>query len=200
MKYNGNKNHPAKGDRLTVDPIRRPEDIAAISKLTQDNPRDHLLFLMLVNNGIRVCDVVKLKVKDVKHLGVGDKVKIIESKTKKQNILVINKTVYRALKNYLEKVKPKDNDYLFSSRKGNGHLQSQAVGKMIKKWAKAINLKGNYGCHSCRKAFGYIQRTQYGVGFEILCKRYCHSSPNVTMRYLGIEDKEVYRILLNEIG
>jgi integrase len=200
MKFNPNKNHPAKGDRITVDPIRRPEDIAAISKITQDNPRDHLLFLMLVNNGIRVCDVVKLKVKDVKHLGVGDTVKIIESKTGKQNILVINKTVHAALKNYLEKKKPKADDFLFPSRKGNSHIQSQAVGKLVKKWAKAINLKGNFGCHSLRKAFGFIQRTQFGVGFEILCKRYNHSSPSVTMRYLGIEDKEVYRILLNEIG
>jgi hypothetical protein len=49
----------------------------------------------------------------------------------------------------------------------------------------------NYGAHSLRKTWGYIQRTVYGVGFEILCKRFNHSSPAITMRYLGIEDKEV---------
>ena len=41
--------------------------------------------------------------------------------------------------------------------------------------------------------------TRYGVGWEILCKRFNHSSPAVTMRYLGIEDKEVSGILMTEI-
>lgn len=50
-----------------------------------------------------------------------------------------------------------------------------------------------------RKPFGYIQRTKCGVGFEILCKRFNHSSPAVTMRYLGIEDAEVLEILTHEI-
>ena len=51
-----------------------------------------------------------------------------------------------------------------------------------------------------RKTWGYVQRTVYGVGFEILCKRFNHSSPAITMRYLGIEDKEVQNILMNEVG
>ena len=40
----------------------------------------------------------------------------------------------------------------------------------------------------------------HGVGFEIICKRYSHSSPAITMRYLGIEDKEVHGVLMNEVG
>ena len=60
-------------------------------------------------------------------------------------------------------------------------------------------VKGNYGTHSMRKTFGYIQRKEFGVGFEVLCKRFGHSSPSITIRYLGIADKEVSGILLNEI-
>ena len=37
------------------------------------------------------------------------------------------------------------------------------------------------------------------VGFELICKRFNHSSPSVTMRYRGIEDKEVLEILTHEI-
>ena len=48
---------------ITVLPIRKLKDISAISKLTQDNPRDHLLFIIGINNGLRIGDVVKLKVK-----------------------------------------------------------------------------------------------------------------------------------------
>jgi integrase len=197
---NGNSNHPKKGDRIAVDPIRRIKDIKAISKLTADNPRDHLLFIMGINNGLRAGDLIKLKVKDVRLLKIGDTLTIKEGKTGKDNILVINKTVYKALKNYLDKAQPDVEDYIFSSRKGSGHLQSQAVSKLVKKWTKAINLKGSYGAHTLRKTWGYVQRTVHGVGFEIICKRYNHSNPAITMRYLGIQDKEVHGILMNEIG
>jgi len=195
----GNKNHPKKGSRITVEPIRKLKDINAISKITRDNPRNHLLFIMGINNGLRACDLVRVTVEDVKELKAGDTLSIKESKTGKTNILAINKTVFKSLKNYLDMINPNDK-YLFQSRKANGHIQSQAVSKLIKKWTMAINLKGNYGAHTLRKTFGYIQRTVYGVGFEILCKRFNHSSPAVTMRYLGIEDKEVHEILMNEIG
>ena len=90
MNISGNPNHPKKGDRIAVDPIRKPKDIKAISKLTQDNPRDHLLFLMGVNNGLRTCDLIRLKVGQVRNMKIGDTLSIKESKTGKENILVIN--------------------------------------------------------------------------------------------------------------
>jgi integrase len=200
MEKGGNANHPKKGDRIKVDPIRKIKDIKAISKITQDNPRDHLLFIMGINNGLRAGDLIKLKVKDVRNMRIGDALTIKESKTGKDNILVINKTVHRALRNFLDRVQLDDDSFLFASRKGDSHIQSQAVRKLVKKWTKAINLRGNYGAHTLRKTWGYIQRTVHGVGFEIICKRYNHSSPSITMRYLGIQDKEVHSTLMNEIG
>jgi integrase len=155
---------------------------------------------MGINNGLRAGDLIRLKVRDIRYLKVGDTLTIREGKTGKDNILVVNKTVYKALKGYLESLQPADEDWVFDSRKGKNHLQSQAVSKLVKSWCKAINLKGNYGCHTLRKTWGYQQRTQHGVGFEILCKRYNHSSPAITMRYLGIEDREVHDVLMNEIG
>ena len=107
--------------------------------------------------------------------------------------------MHKSLKNYLDGVKPKGGDYLFLSRKGKKSITIQAVNNMIKKWTRAINLDGNHGAHTLRKTWGYMQRTKYGVGFEIICKRFNHSSPAVTMRYLGIEDKEVHSTLMNEI-
>jgi len=201
MKKFNQHNHPKKGDKIRVDPIRRIKDIKSISKFLTDSPRNHLLFTIGINNGLRAGDLLNLKVKDVQNLKIGDTLTIKESKTGKDNILVINKTVHKSLKNYREKLNPKNNDYLFASRKGkNNAITIQAVNNMIKKWTRAINLKGNYGAHTLRKTWGYVQRTKYGVGFEIICKRYNHSSPAVTMRYLGIEDKEVHNTLMNEIG
>jgi integrase len=194
-----NPNHPEKGDTIRVDPIRRLEDVKAIKEILSDRPRDLLLFTMGVNNGLRVGDLLRLKVKDVRHLREGDSIIIRESKTKKANILMVNKAVHKALRNYLEKVDPDDEDFLFASRKSKEPLLIQAVNALVKKWTKAINLKGNFGAHTLRKTFGYIQRTMYKVGFEVLAKRFNHSNPAVTMRYLGITDKEVNGILRNEI-
>ena len=72
MKKTKKRNQPAKGSRITVDPIRRIEDIRAISKLLESSPRDRLLFVMGVNNGIRTGDLLKLKFKEVEHLKAGD--------------------------------------------------------------------------------------------------------------------------------
>ena len=76
-------------------------------------------------------------------------------------------------------------------------MARETVNNIIKEWTKSF--KGNHGTHTLRKTFGYIQRTKYGVSFEVLCKRFSHLYPSITMRYLGIDDKEVNGILFNEI-
>ena len=200
MTKGQNSNRPQKGSKITVDPIRRMKDIQSISKMLSDNPRNNLLFVMGTNNGLRTGDLLKLKVGDVKGMKVGDMLIIKEGKTGKRNILVMNKSIHRSLQIYLEALKPMDDDFLFRSRKGSKAVTVQCVNNMVKRWTGEINLKGNYGAHSLRKTWGYVQRTVYGVGFEILCKRFNHSSPAITMRYLGIEDKEVQNILMNEVG
>ncbi|MCK5784237.1 MAG: tyrosine-type recombinase/integrase, partial [Desulfobacterales bacterium] len=139
---------------------------------------------------------------DVRYLKPGQVHQIIESKTKKKNMVVINKSVRKALDNYFAQGDHKeDQDYLFKSQKGdNSPLSVQAVHALIKKWTQSINLKGNYGTHTLRKTWGYQQRVKFGVGFDLIAKRYNHTDPKTTMVYLGIEDKEVHSVLMNEIG
>ena len=195
-----NPNHPKKGSNITVEPIRELKDIESIKRLLSNNTRDLLLFILGINNGLRCGDLLKIKVQDVKSMKPNETLKIREQKTGKDNILMINKTSYKILKQYLDEMKPDDEDYLFKSRKGgNQSLSVGSVNNMVKSRCRSINLKGNYATHSLRKTFGYIQRTKFGVSWEVLCKRFNHSSPSVTMRYLGIEDKEVNGILMNEI-
>ena len=196
MKRTGLK----KGSKITAEPIRKQKDIKSISRLLRSRPRDFLLWTFGINNGVRANDLVRLRYSQVEGLKPGAVIKIVESKTGKDNVLVINNSVFKALQNYVQEVKPSPEDYLFVSRKGNGHISSQSVGRMVRSWAEAINLKGQYGAHTLRKTFGYHQRVTFGAGFELLCKRYNHSSPVVTMRYLGIEDKEIHELLMNEVG
>ena len=132
--------------------------------------------------------------------GAQDVIDQCQKNSKEDKPKAINCCQVKALKNYLEACHPAEDELLFVSRKGNGALTTSAVNNLIKKWTNAINLRGNYGAHSLRKTWGYQQRIIYGVGVELICKRFNHSNPAVTMRYLGIEDKEIHNTLMNEIG
>lgn len=195
-----NPNHPQKNSTTTVDPIRSLESVDQIKGNLAERPRDLLLFVMAINNGIRCGDLLKLKVIDLRGKQRGDTLTIKESKTGKPNILAVNDSVHTALTRYLASDTFADEDYLFRSQKGeNRPLTIQSVNRLVKGWCRKVGLHGNYGAHSLRKTFGYVQRVHYGVGFEILCKRFNHASPTVTMRYLGINDTEVISILKNLI-
>jgi integrase len=196
-----NKNHPKKGDRIKVEPIRDLNDIKSIKQLLNEDPLKHLLFVIGINSGLRCGDILNLKIEDLENKSIGDAINIIENKTKKENFFIINKSIFKSYKNYRLKYKHlKTNEYIFQSQKGkNKPLTVSYCNNLVKKWAKQINLKGNYGTHSLRKTWGYVQRVIYGISFEIICKRFSHSNPTITMRYLGITDKEVSNIMLNEI-
>jgi len=195
-----NFNHPKKGSSIKVEPIRKLQDIKSIKKLLQDQPRNLLLFTLGINNGLRIGDLLQLKVRDIQYLKSGDALQVKEKKTGKENFLLINKTSGKALKLYLDSYRPDSESFVFRSQKNKYQpITVSYSNQLIKSWCRQINLTGNYGTHTLRKTFGYIQRVYYGVGYEILCKRYNHSSPAVTMRYLGIEDKEISGFLMNEI-
>ena len=151
MKKGENYNSPKVGSKISVDPIRQMKDIQAISKLLSDNPRNNLLFVMGTNNGLRTGDLLKLKVSNVKGMRVGDTLIIKEGKTGKRNMLVMNKSIHKSLQTYLEALKPMDDAFLFTSRKGKRWITIQCVNNMVKKWVSKINLKGNFGAHSLRK-------------------------------------------------
>lgn len=196
-QVNQANNHPPKGSKIVVDPIRNLEDIEAIKQLLESKPRDYLLFVMGINNGLRAGDLLQLKAEPFRNAKIGDTIPVREQKTGKPQEIVINKPLKKALAKYFTLIQPKDDDYLFKSRKGDNKAMTVSNANMlVKQWTKAINLEGNYGTHTLRKTFGYILRRKYGVGWEILARRYNHSSPSVTRSYLGIQDDEVNNILV----
>jgi len=201
MTKTRNKNHPKKNQSIVVQPIRNLKDIKSIKQLLKSNERNHFLFVLGVNSGLRCGDILNLKIKDFDNKSVGDEIHIREGKTKKDNFFTINKQIYKSYQRYRIKFPNKTKDeFVFESQKGkNKPLSVPYCNNLVKSWVKQINLDGNYGTHSLRKTWGYVQRKIFGVSFEIICKRFSHSNPSITMRYLGITDKEVSNVMLNEI-
>ncbi len=66
-----NPNAPKKGDSIAVDPIRDESDITTLIKYLKENARDSLLFILGINTGIRVTDILKLRVGDLRYLKPG---------------------------------------------------------------------------------------------------------------------------------
>jgi len=185
---------------MRVDPITELKDIKSIKILLNNSPRDNLIFVMGVNSGLRVQDLLQLKVRDIKNAAIADRIILREIKTGKDNVFILNSEIKSALDIYLSSSNVRDDDYLFKSRKGyNYPINTSSVTRLVKQWTRAVNLKGNYGAHSLRKTWCYHQRKTFGVPWEILAKRLNHSTPAITMRYLGIQEEEVEAILLNTI-
>lgn len=185
---------------MKVQPFTSLKDIRNIKKLLRDKPRDLLLFTVGVNSGMRVQDLLTLKVADVLDKKIGERIMVKEKKTGKENVIVVNKEILSCFTLYLDELQPSSDDYLFQSRKGkNQPITTYRVTGLVKEWAEALNIIGNFGAHTLRKSFCYIQRVHFGVPWEVLSERLNHSSPAITRRYLGVQKDEVEEILLNNI-
>ena len=174
-------------DFMKVEAITDLKHIKSIKKLLVNQPRNRLLFIMGINAGLRVQDILNLKLGDVREVKVGDRISIIEKKTGKENVLMINKDIKDALDAYLKTIGVDDQHYLFKNRKGSNYpLTTYAVTKYVKEWCEAINLHINAGAHTLRKTWCFHQRKTYGTSWELIAKRLntvVRPSPDATLAF-----------------
>lgn len=177
-----------------VQPIRDLDQIEMMKDYLRDwNPRNYLLFIFGLNSGLRISDILPLKVKDVQDTHIV----ITEQKTGKAKNFLINKTLRREIDSYINLRHLKPYDYLFESRK-RSHVkgkegQKQPISKeqawkILNKAAEQFGIH-HIGTHSMRKSFGYhmYKQTQDVAGLMELLN---HSSPDITLRYIGINQEE----------
>lgn len=181
-----------------VQPIRDLKQIETMKKLLrQQNLRDYCLFVLGINSGLRISDLLKLQVADVIEKGkIKDRIRLREKKTNKFKDFPISEKTKQAIKEYLKARKYKENEPLFISRKNKGFLLRQQAYKIINNVAKSIGIKEKIGTHTLRKTFGYHA---YNNGYDItlIQKLFNHSSPSVTLRYIGITQEELDDVYLS---
>lgn len=184
----------SKGDHMNNDknvyPIRSKKQIETMKRYLHDNPRNHFLFVLGINSGLRMGDILGFRVSMVKNIKEGDKVSFQESKTGKTNFFVVNREIYSSLVRFINDNNClNDDDYLFTSRKG-GKLRIDSVNRMVKTWCKSIGIKEKVGCRTLRKTFGY-HLYKSGVSVSVIQKRFNHSTSSITLRYIGVDDDQV---------
>ncbi|MBA7517404.1 Tyrosine recombinase XerC [subsurface metagenome] len=179
-----------------VEPIRSENRIKQIrgNLYRQKNPRDYLLFVFGINSGLRIGDILSLRLEDVKD-GQGnlkDHLDIKEQKTGKTRRVFFNKQIREALNFYLEKTGIFNLDrYLFTNEKSkkNKPITRIRAYQLINSWCREVGIKHKVGGHTLRKTFGYHLRMQ-GISIERISNLLNHRNIKVTFRYIGINDDE----------
>ncbi len=185
----------------SVEPIRDEKKIKAMKAiLKSESVRNYTLFTLGINIGLRVSDLLNLKLFDVlaEKGNVKDSIYMREKKTGKEKIFVLNKTAKEAIKEYVGSLNNFDMDwFLFKSRKGkNLPISRIHAYEILNNAARMIGIKEKIGTHTLRKTFGYHARMR-GTPIEILQKIFNHTSPAITMRYIGITQDEIENVYLD---
>ena len=169
----------------TAEPIRSKKDVQVVEQyLKESNYRDYVIWVLGLNSGLRVSDIVALNVSDVL-----DKthITIIEKKTTKRKSFYINNKLKRVLKGYIKGREP--DEPLFKGKQGK-RLDRSQVYRFIKKACTACGLKIQAATHTMRKSFGYHHYQQYKDPV-VLQKIYNHSSSRITLSYIGVTQDEI---------
>ncbi|MEB8717495.1 tyrosine-type recombinase/integrase, partial [Bacillus cereus] len=128
-----------------VQPIRDPEQIQQIKEyLKEKNARNYILFVMGINTGLRISDILKLKVGDLK----GSHISMREMKTGKQKRIQITAALKRELRWFNEN--REDDEYLLKSRQGKNRPIGRSMAYKILSGAAAEFGLDEIGTHTLR--------------------------------------------------
>ena len=149
-----------------------------------------------VNTALRISDLLTLSMANVRSLDPKQPaLKIREKKTGKTRKIVINKTALTVMQRRL-KEHPK-HKWLFQSEAlnlGKRHpaqaINRRSVSRVFQKVGQSVAPKVALGTHSMRKTRGYAMH-KAGRSIESIAKVLNHSSPAVTMRYIGLVQQDI---------
>lgn len=208
-----------------VEPIRSKEKIeemketlgytkdSATEKQKLEARRNRFLFVFGINVGLRISDIVRLRISDLldDNGNIKEHLELKEQKTNKNKKTRINMGLSKEIISYIkellrvkykinyDKIKTSQEErkkyddirekaYIFFSNKGENLTRVQAY-RLMNEAAKKCHIN-NFGTHTLRKTFGYWNYRRY-KDIVVLMKLFNHSSPSVTLRYIGIEQDDI---------
>lgn len=183
MTTKSNKRTPSR--KYNVHPLKTEKELDDFkwSLKRYCTPRDEYMFSFGINTGLRISDIVPLKVRDVKNK---QHVPVIQKKNSKFRLVKIDHFAH-ITNEYIKHMN--DDDFLFKSRKGNSHISTTQAYRILVKAGKMVDID-YIGCHSTRKIFGY-HHYKRNKDVATLQEIFSHSSPEITKRYIGITQDEL---------
>lgn len=177
--------HPKRTKKLPI--VLMKSEIKGIINNIR-NQKHKLMVALAYSSGLRVSEVVKLKVKDV-NLEKG-LIHIRLSKGKKDRYTIFSDKLVLFLKKFM--VLKKAEDYLFESERG-GRLTSRTLQVVFKKAVLRAGINKNITFHTLRHSFA-SHLLETGVNLRYLQKLLGHKNLSTTQIYTSVALPNIMRI------
>lgn len=176
------------------------EFITMLETLNDDHPlnvRNRLILELLFATGIRVSELVNIKINNI---DIGLRQIKVSGKGNKERIVYFGSYCEDAIKNYFNNardilLKDKISPYLFINNRG-GNLTDRGIRLIIDNIIKASALKIKITPHTFRHSFATIMLNE-GCNIKSVQELLGHVSINTTSIYTHLTNEEIRRVYLN---
>ncbi len=169
--------------------------VLLIKKLEKDGNYKFMLLVALGTFlGLRISDILKLKWSDIlekEHLILN------EGKTGKSRNIKINDDLKDIIRIAKENMSDTSDPLIFYNRFKSGTITIQYINRRLKNIFNQYGLKMKPSTHFMRKSFGrkvYSNNNESEHALLLLMDIFNHSSLQITKRYLGIRQEEIYDV------
>ena len=158
-------------------------------KVFKPNNRVAMALTLEATLGMRIGDILNLKLNDIIKFGDKYKLDIIESKTKKERRFTVSTEIYNYIKLYCfdNEIKPSAKIFQIGER---------AVQKQLKIVCDYLGLE-NISTHSFRKFYATEIYNENNYNIELVRKVLQHSNARITQRYIGVDDNDLELAVTN---
>jgi len=179
--------HPKKEKRLPV--VLTKNEIRRMLEVTK-NLKHKLLMEIMYASGLRVSEVIKLKISDI-DLEEGI-IRVNLGKGKKDRQTILSKRAIEDLKTFVG-TKKDNNQYLFTGAQNKGHLSTRSAQKIVLQTAKLAGIKKDVSCHSLRHSFA-THLLEKGVDIRYIQKLLGHRRLETTQIYTQVSTQKLKEI------
>lgn len=144
------------------------------------------------NLGIRISDIVQLRLADIVKDGGRYRLDIIEKKTQKNRTFTVPTEIYQYIQQYCIDNEIKRTDTIFP-------ITERAVQKHLKAVCDYLGYDG-ISTHSFRKFFATNVYKENNYNIVLVQELLQHSSPGITQRYIGISSQELEAALQKNVN
>lgn len=156
------------------------------------NERTATALILEANLGIRISDILNLRLKDIVRDGNRYHLDIVEIKTGKPRTFTVPVEIYSYIQSYCIEHEIKSDQLIFP-------VKERVVQKNLKTVCDYLGLSG-ISTHSFRKFFATEIYIESGYNIALVQQLLQHSSPTTTQRYIAISSKQVEDALSKHIN
>ena len=149
---------------------------------SRPNQRIATALVLEANLGLRISDILQLRLKDIVKDGERYRLDIVEQKTGKSRTFTVPVEIYQYIQQYCIDTEIKSNEAIFP-------ISERAVQKHLKAVCDYLGYEG-ISTHSFRKFFATNIYRDSNYNIALVQTLLQHSSAAITQRYLGIGSAE----------